>query len=265
MKQPITDETLFDEFVEKIEWNQEAVAMQNPYSPAQIVSMAYTNIKNAGYIMMIVDNGLETQGSRKPGGTSRLTLLEPSRRPEYHQGPLRPKAMQRTCTPHKPMRHISPILSRTTPWRHWILQRLHKPTEPQLLCWRRRSWSYRANSLPSLQNSWQRNPRTPIWKNLDMVRPWPITSIRRPEIRPHQIRTWTKTVISIQRADIFLTVMGTAPLMATRRRKLTRPQVVSSQKMSQQIGNATGHQGREDMEQGVYQQRAYRVRRGRIR
>ena len=33
---------------DKIEWNQEAVAVQNPYSPAQIVSMAYANIEKCG-------------------------------------------------------------------------------------------------------------------------------------------------------------------------------------------------------------------------
>ena len=41
-------ETLFKDFVEKIEWNQEAVAVQNPYSPDQIVSMAYANIDKCG-------------------------------------------------------------------------------------------------------------------------------------------------------------------------------------------------------------------------
>ena len=45
MKEPISGETLFEEFVEKNEWNQEAVSVQNQYSPAQIVSMAYANIK----------------------------------------------------------------------------------------------------------------------------------------------------------------------------------------------------------------------------
>ena len=48
MKEPISSETLFEELVEEIEWNQEAVAVQNPYSPAQIVSMAYTNIDKCG-------------------------------------------------------------------------------------------------------------------------------------------------------------------------------------------------------------------------
>ena len=45
MREPISGETLFEKFFEKIEWNQEAVSVQNPYSPAQIVSMAYANIE----------------------------------------------------------------------------------------------------------------------------------------------------------------------------------------------------------------------------
>ena len=48
IKEPISGETLFEEFVEQIEWNQEAVAMQNPYSPAHIFSMAYANIDKCG-------------------------------------------------------------------------------------------------------------------------------------------------------------------------------------------------------------------------
>ena len=34
MKEPISGESLFEDFVEKVEWNQEAVAVQNPCSPA---------------------------------------------------------------------------------------------------------------------------------------------------------------------------------------------------------------------------------------
>ena len=48
MKEPISGKTLFEDFVEQIEWNQEAVAVQNPYSPVQIVSMAYANIEKCG-------------------------------------------------------------------------------------------------------------------------------------------------------------------------------------------------------------------------
>ena len=47
-KEPISGEILFEEFVEQNEWNQEAVAVQNPYYPAQIFSMAYANIDKCG-------------------------------------------------------------------------------------------------------------------------------------------------------------------------------------------------------------------------
>ena len=48
MKEPISGETPFEEFVKQITWNQEAVAVQNPYSPAHIVYMAYANIDKFG-------------------------------------------------------------------------------------------------------------------------------------------------------------------------------------------------------------------------
>ena len=48
MKEPISGETLFEDFVKKIECNQEAVAVHNPYSPDQIVSLAYANIEKCG-------------------------------------------------------------------------------------------------------------------------------------------------------------------------------------------------------------------------
>ena len=44
----ISGKTLFVEFVEQIEWNQEAVAVHNPYFLAQIFSMAYSNIGKCG-------------------------------------------------------------------------------------------------------------------------------------------------------------------------------------------------------------------------
>ena len=48
VKEPISSKTLFEEFVEKIEWNQETVAVQNPYSSDHIFSMAYANIDKCG-------------------------------------------------------------------------------------------------------------------------------------------------------------------------------------------------------------------------
>ena len=48
MKEPISGETLLEEFVDQIEWNQEALAVQNPFSLAHIVSMEYANIDKCG-------------------------------------------------------------------------------------------------------------------------------------------------------------------------------------------------------------------------
>ena len=48
MKEPISGEALSEEFVETIKSNQEAVAVQNTHTPAQIVFMAYTNIEKCG-------------------------------------------------------------------------------------------------------------------------------------------------------------------------------------------------------------------------
>ena len=48
MKEPISCETVFEEFVEKIDWSQEALAVQNTYSPAHIFSIAYANIEKCG-------------------------------------------------------------------------------------------------------------------------------------------------------------------------------------------------------------------------
>ena len=48
MKEPILGKTIFEDFVEQIDWSQEAVAVKNPYTPAQIISMAYSNIEKCG-------------------------------------------------------------------------------------------------------------------------------------------------------------------------------------------------------------------------
>ena len=45
MKDPILGETIFEEFTEQIESNQEAVTGQNLYTPAKILSMAFADIK----------------------------------------------------------------------------------------------------------------------------------------------------------------------------------------------------------------------------
>ena len=48
MKQPITAETLFEEFVEHIETAVDAVAAQVPYKRQHIISIAFTSVENAG-------------------------------------------------------------------------------------------------------------------------------------------------------------------------------------------------------------------------
>ena len=48
MKQPITAETLFEEFVEQIETAVDAVATQVPYTRQNIVSIALTTVEDAG-------------------------------------------------------------------------------------------------------------------------------------------------------------------------------------------------------------------------
>ena len=47
MKQPITAKTLFEEFAEQIETAVDAVTTQVPYTRQQIVSIAFTMVKNA--------------------------------------------------------------------------------------------------------------------------------------------------------------------------------------------------------------------------
>ena len=48
MKQPILPETLFEEFVEKIETAVDAVANKVPYTRQLIVSIAFTMVEKAG-------------------------------------------------------------------------------------------------------------------------------------------------------------------------------------------------------------------------
>ena len=47
-KEPVSVETVFEEFIEKVEWYQEAAAVKNQGTPAQIVYMAYVNIEKSG-------------------------------------------------------------------------------------------------------------------------------------------------------------------------------------------------------------------------
>ena len=139
--------------------------------------------------------------------------------------------MQQTCRRNKPIRHFSLRCIRTTPWRWKISQWLHKPTEPRLRCWRTISeLSIQVATLTAkIATVQSENSRL---KNREIIWPRPSTAIRRPATRPHQIRTRTKTEIFIQRAEKNSTLTGTDPLTATRWRKLTRPQLVASQRMA---------------------------------
>ena len=68
IKEPFSRETLFVEFVEQIEWNQEAVAVQNLYSPVNIISMAYANIDKCGLYQDNFRNWLRKTRSNKTWG-----------------------------------------------------------------------------------------------------------------------------------------------------------------------------------------------------
>ena len=46
IKQPITAETLFEDFVQQIETTVDAVATQVPYTREQIASIAFTSVRN---------------------------------------------------------------------------------------------------------------------------------------------------------------------------------------------------------------------------
>ena len=59
-------------------------------------------------------------------------------------------------------------------------------------------------------------PERPSEKNREIVRPRPSTTIGRPEIRPHQIRTLPKTAMSIQGADTNSNLMDIAHFTGTR-------------------------------------------------
>ena len=48
MKQPITAETLFEDFFKQIETAVDAVATQVPYTIEPIVSIAFTSVENSG-------------------------------------------------------------------------------------------------------------------------------------------------------------------------------------------------------------------------
>ena len=79
MKEPISDENLFEYFGKQIEWNQEAVAVQIPYSQAQIFLMVYANIKKCGLCQDDFREWSRKKQRDTTWKTSWLTLLETQR------------------------------------------------------------------------------------------------------------------------------------------------------------------------------------------
>ena len=182
MKDPISSETLFEEFVDKFEWNQESVAVQNPYSLAQIVSMAYTNIEKCG---LYQDNCREW--SRKP----RLDKTRSNFKVHFARAFKETQRSSRTSNTEDyaakvQAAQVNAALFTNMQKDHTLvlsnLAKGYNPREHRLRCLRRQSQSYRAKLLSSPQNSRQRNLRTPGWKNRDIIQPQPSTAIGRPEI-----------------------------------------------------------------------------------
>ena len=187
--------------------------------------------KNAGYIKTLVENGPVNQGLIKHGATSRLTSLEPSRRPKDPQELRTPKAMQRTYNLHNPMQHFSPICIRTTPWRWWISQRLHKTTEHCSRCSQKLYQRYQARLITSPRNSQHHKSKTPGWNNWNIVQPRPRTDIGRTSIQSRHIQPQAKIEMCTPEADRNSTLTGTAPPTATRWRRHTRLRRVASRIM----------------------------------
>ena len=73
MKEPISGKTIFEELIEKIGWNQEAVAVQNPYAPPHIASMAFANIEKFGLYQDDCQEWSRKPRLSKPGAILKLT------------------------------------------------------------------------------------------------------------------------------------------------------------------------------------------------
>ena len=76
LKREITGETHFEELVAQVEDHQEAVAVQNPYTAAQILSIAYNLVKDTGFTTKVVKSGKDGQLMKKHGPNSNCFFLE---------------------------------------------------------------------------------------------------------------------------------------------------------------------------------------------
>jgi len=80
MKTPINGETLFEEFVEQIDWNQEAVPVQNSYSPKKSSQWTLTTLRNRVSILKTAMSGAEKHQRTRPGPTLNYTFPLHSRK-----------------------------------------------------------------------------------------------------------------------------------------------------------------------------------------
>ena len=87
MKEPISGETIFEEFVEILSGIKKQLQCKIRMHLLRFSPLRTQTSKNGGYINIIVGNGPENQGLRKPGATSRLTSKERSRKPKDNPGP----------------------------------------------------------------------------------------------------------------------------------------------------------------------------------
>ena len=87
MKLPISGETEFKTFVQQIEDGQEAVALQNPYTDTQIVTIAENLIESTGFYTMDCREWNRTDNAQKTWVNFKVNFLRAFRekRDQYRQ------------------------------------------------------------------------------------------------------------------------------------------------------------------------------------
>ena len=75
MKIPITGETEFETFVQKIEDGPEAVALKNPYTDTQIVTIAENLIESTGFYTMDFCEWNRTDNAQKTWVNFKVNFL----------------------------------------------------------------------------------------------------------------------------------------------------------------------------------------------
>ena len=67
IKEAIYGKTLFEEFIEKLEWNQKAVAMHNPYSLDQIFQWPTPILTNVAFTKITAATGRASHEVKRHG------------------------------------------------------------------------------------------------------------------------------------------------------------------------------------------------------